>query len=110
MSTLVSTVMMATLVVGPFYLSRGLGLETALCRTRVVGWSACRRADRCAGWSHGGSLWRTAHDHHWAGRNSGRRAVLAMLPASFGVAGYIAPMVVITASYALFQAANNTVS
>src|SRR6185295_3313135 len=30
MSTLVSTVMMATLVVGPFYLSRGLGLETAL--------------------------------------------------------------------------------
>jgi MFS family permease len=30
MSTLVSTVMMATLVVGPFYLSRALGLETAL--------------------------------------------------------------------------------
>jgi MFS family permease len=30
MSTLVSTVMMATLVVGPFYLSRALGLEAAL--------------------------------------------------------------------------------
>ncbi|MDB6101046.1 MAG: major facilitator superfamily 1 [Gammaproteobacteria bacterium] len=30
MSTLVSAVMMATLVVGSFYLSRALGLETAL--------------------------------------------------------------------------------
>jgi len=30
MSTLVSTVMMSTLVVGPFYLSRALGLEAAL--------------------------------------------------------------------------------
>ena len=30
MSALVSTVMMATLVVGPFYLSRALGLATAL--------------------------------------------------------------------------------
>ena len=33
---------------------------------------------------------------------------LAMLPTSFGIAGYIAPLVVITAGYALFQAANNT--
>ena len=30
MSALVSTVMMATLVVGPFYLSRALGLDAAL--------------------------------------------------------------------------------
>jgi MFS family permease len=36
-------------------------------------------------------------------------AVLSLMPASFGVAGYIAPIVVMTASYALFQAANNTV-
>ncbi len=36
-------------------------------------------------------------------------AVLAMLPARFGVAGYIAPIIVMTASYAVFQAANNTV-
>jgi MFS family permease len=36
-------------------------------------------------------------------------AVLSMLPARFGVAGYIAPIVVMTASYALFQASNNTV-
>ena len=33
---------------------------------------------------------------------------LSVLPAAFGIAGYIAPIVVITAGYALFQAANNT--
>jgi hypothetical protein len=30
------------------------------------------------------------------------------MPASFGVAGYILPLVALTAGYALFQAANNT--
>jgi MFS family permease len=34
--------------------------------------------------------------------------VLSMMPAKFGIAGYIAPIIVITAGYALFQAANNT--
>jgi hypothetical protein len=34
--------------------------------------------------------------------------VLSLTPARFGVAGYIAPLVAITAGYALFQAANNT--
>jgi MFS family permease len=34
--------------------------------------------------------------------------ILPMLPTRFGVPGYIAPLVVITAGYALFQAANNT--
>jgi MFS family permease len=33
---------------------------------------------------------------------------LSMMPARFGIAGYLAPIVVITAGYALFQAANNT--
>ncbi len=32
----------------------------------------------------------------------------SVIPASFGVPGYIAPIVVITAGYALFQTANNT--
>ena len=35
-------------------------------------------------------------------------APLALLPATLGVAGYVAPLVVITAGYALFQTANNT--
>jgi MFS family permease len=32
----------------------------------------------------------------------------AVLPAASGIAGYIAPLVVLTGGYALFQAANNT--
>jgi MFS family permease len=35
-------------------------------------------------------------------------AILALLPTAFGVLGYTLPLVVITAGYALFQAANNT--
>ena len=31
-----------------------------------------------------------------------------MVPLRFGIPGYITPLVVITAGYALFQAANNT--
>jgi len=34
---------------------------------------------------------------------------IAMTPASFGVAGYVVPIAVLTAGYALFQTANNTV-
>jgi MFS family permease len=33
---------------------------------------------------------------------------LAMLPATLGIPGYLAPLVVITMGYALFQTANNT--
>ena len=33
---------------------------------------------------------------------------LAMMPAALGISGYITPVVVLTAGYALFQAANNT--
>ena len=34
--------------------------------------------------------------------------ILAMMPAASGIPGYVAPLVVITAGYALFQTANNT--
>jgi MFS family permease len=34
--------------------------------------------------------------------------LLALVPARFGIAGYLAPIVLITADYALFQTANNT--
>ena len=109
MSTLVSTVMMATLVVGPFYLSRGLGLETALVGlalsagplvAALTGVPAGRMVDRF------GAQRMTIIG--LVGIAVGA-AVLSMMPARFGVAGYIAPIVVMTASYALFQAANNTV-
>lgn len=107
-STLVSTVVMATMVVGPFYLSRALGLDAA--RTglvlsagplvaALVGVPAGRIADRFgAARATLAGLWAMA-----AGC-----AALALLPASAGVPGYVAPIVVVTAGYALFQTANNT--
>jgi MFS family permease len=108
MSALVSTVMMATLVVGPFYLSRGLGLETALVGVAL---SAGPLVSALTGVPAGRMV-----DRFGAGRMTiagliGMAAgslILTSVPASFGVAGYILPIVIVTANYALFQAANNT--
>ena len=107
-SALVSTVMMATLVVGPFYLSRALGLDAA--RVGIVlsvgplvaaltGVPAGRIADRFGAQrvTIVGLLGIAAGSF-----------LLSMLPATLGIAGYIAPIVVITAGYGLFQTANNT--
>jgi EmrB/QacA subfamily drug resistance transporter len=108
MSALVSTVMMATLVVGPFYLSRALGLDTALVGVALsvgplvaalTGVPAGRIVDRI------GAQRMTIVG--LTGIVTGA-FLLSMLPARFGIAGYLAPIVVITAHYALFQAANNT--
>ncbi len=107
-SMLVSTVMMATLVVGPFYLSRALGLDTALVGlvlsvgplvAALTGVPAGRLADRFGAprVSRVGLI----------GMAAGA-CTLSMLPTMLGIPGYIAPLVVITASYALFQTANNT--
>ncbi|MEO6143432.1 MAG: MFS transporter [Dermatophilaceae bacterium] len=109
MSTLVSTVMMATLVVGPFYLFRGLGLTVAFVGlvlsagplvAALTGAPAGRLVDRFG-----------AHRMTIVGLLGIAigSSVLSMMQARFGVAGYVAPIVVITSSYALFQAANNTV-
>ncbi len=109
MSTLVSTVMMATLVVGPFYLSRALGLKAAFVGlvlsigplvAALTGVPAGRIVDR-----FGAQRMTIVGLVGIAGGSS----VLSMMPTRFGIAGYIAPIVVITAGYALFQAANNTV-
>jgi MFS family permease len=107
-SALVSTVMMATLVVGPFYLSGALGLDAALVGiilsvgplvAALTGVPAGRLADRIG-----------------ASRLTiiGLIAIatgccmLSVMPATLGIPGYLAPIVVITAGYALFQTANNT--
>jgi len=104
----VSTVMMATLIVGPFYLVRGLGLDASAAGlvmatgplvSALVGIPAGRRVDAVGS----------------------RRVMLlgmyvlatgAALLASFAwrtsVVAYAAPLAVLTAGYALFQAANNT--
>lgn len=107
-SALVATVMMATLVVGPFYLSRALGLDAADVGivmsvgplvAALTGVPAGRIADRFG-----------------AGRMTiiGLIAIaagcfiLSVMPAISGIPGYIAPIAVITSGYALFQTANNT--
>jgi MFS family permease len=108
MSALVSTVMMATLVVGPFYLSRALGLDAALVGLvlsvgpRVValtGVPAGRIADRF------GAQRMTIVGLIAIAAGS---FILSIMPATLGIPGYIAPIVVITVGYALFQTANNT--
>ena len=108
MSALVSTVMMATLVVGPFYLSRALGLDAALVgivmsvgplATALAGVPAGRLADRI------GAQRTTIVG--LIGIASGS-FIVSMMPATLGIAGYIYPLVVVTIGYALFQTANNT--
>ncbi|MFI6317019.1 MFS transporter [Nonomuraea sp. NPDC050556] len=105
MSALVSTVLMATLVVGPFYLSRALGLDAALVGlvlsagplvAALTGVPAGRVVDRFGA--------RRMTLLGLAGIATGS-AVLAL---TSGLLGYILPMVAITAGYALFQTANNT--
>jgi EmrB/QacA subfamily drug resistance transporter len=108
MSALVSTVMMATLVVGPFYLARALGLDTALLGFVL---SVGPLVAALSGVPAGRSV-----DRFGAQRMSivgligvaAGSLVLSLLPATLGIAGYVAPIVVVTAGYALFQAANNT--
>jgi EmrB/QacA subfamily drug resistance transporter len=108
MSALVSTVMMATLVVGPFYLARALELPTALVGlvlsvgplvAALTGVPAGRMVDRI------GAQRMTIVG--LLGLAAGC-LTLSLISASWGVAGYIAPIVILTAGYALFQTANNT--
>ncbi|WP_405828302.1 MULTISPECIES: MFS transporter [unclassified Streptomyces] len=107
-SALVSTVVMATLVVGPFYLSRTLGLDAVLVGlvlstgplvAALTGVPAGRIVDRF------GAPRTTA-----AGLSVTAAGALALslTPETFGVLGYVAPLAVVTAGYAVFQTANNT--
>jgi EmrB/QacA subfamily drug resistance transporter len=108
MSALVSTVMMATLVVGPFYLSRPLGLDAALVGivmsigpiiSTLSGVPAGRIVDRL------GAPFMVIVGLVAMAAGS---FALSVLPAMFGIAGYIAAIAVLTPGYQLFQAANNT--
>jgi EmrB/QacA subfamily drug resistance transporter len=107
-SALITTVMMSTLVVGPFYLSRGLGLSPAMVGiclsigpivSALTGAPAGRVVDRFG-----------TQAILLSGLISMMMAavLIASLPSSYGVIGYLLPLVILTASYASFQAANNT--
>jgi EmrB/QacA subfamily drug resistance transporter len=107
-SSLVATVMMATLVVGPFYLSRALGLDAAPVGivmsvgplvAALTGVPAGRIVDRL------GSQRMTIVGLVGIAVGS---FVLAILPGRLGIVGYVGPIILITSGYALFQAANNT--
>lgn len=107
-SVLVSSVMMATLVVGPFYLARSLGLEAAMLGlvlsvgpavAALTAVPAGRLADRLGT--------RCVTTVGLIGMAAGA-LMLSVFPTTFGIPGYITPILVITASYALFQTANNT--
>lgn len=108
-NVLVSTVMMATLVVGPFYLSRGLGLNLAVVGvvmsigpviSALSGLPAGRVVDRfgASGMVILGLVAMAAGS-----------IALSVLPVWFGLAGYVTAIVILTPGYQLFQAANNTV-
>jgi len=109
MNLFVSTVMMATLVVGPFYLLRGLGLNLAIVGgvmsigpviSALSGFPAGRVVDR-----FGAPIMVIVGLIAMAAGC----VALSVLPALFGLAGYVAAIVILTPGYQLFQAANNTI-
>lgn len=108
MSGLVTTVAMTTLVVGPFYLAGGLRLNPAAVglvmtsgplAAALVGVPAGRGVDRFGA--------RRVTVAALTGMGIGCVA-LALVPVSFGIAGYVVPLVTVTSGFAIFQAANNT--
>ena len=108
MSVLVSAVLMASLVVGPFYLAQGLQFGTAAVGLAMsVGPAAAAAAGAPAGRlvdRFGSSVMTIAG---LSGMLLGC-AALAFFPASSGLAGYVLPVIMLTGSYAVFQAASNT--
>lgn len=107
-SALVSTVLMATLIVGPFYLIGSLHLEVSSvgmvmaagpATVALSGIPIGRIVDRIgAGYIAFAGL---------TAIGSGT-ALLAMGGTSLGLAGYLSATVILTLGYAAFQTANNT--
>ncbi|WP_445571778.1 MFS transporter [Pseudomonas sp. E102] len=106
-SALVAAVMMATLLVGPFYLSITLGLPPAIvglvlaagpCVAALAGVPAGRLADRFG-----------VRPMRLAGLATMvlGTLLLSRIPPAQGIAGYVLAIAVTTLGYALFQPANN---
>jgi len=108
MNLLVSAVMMTTLVVGPFFLAYALGLNPALVGltmavgpviSALIGVPAGKLTDR---------LGTTCVLKLGIILMALASFALAVLPAYFGIWGYLAAIALLTPGYQLFQAANNT--
>ncbi|MCC7373992.1 MAG: MFS transporter [Verrucomicrobiales bacterium] len=106
-SALVSTVMMATLVVGSFYLTRALGLDAARAGAvmsigpvvaALAALPAGKMADRLGA--------QRLAVFGLTGMVGGCLA-LALVSPRFGVPAYLAPVALMTLGYATFQTANN---
>lgn len=106
-STLVGAVMMATLLVGPFYLSITLGLAPAIvglalaagpCVAALAGVPAGRLADRFG-----------VRPMRLAGLTTMilGTLLLSLVSPALGIAGYVFSIAITTLGYALFQPANN---
>jgi len=109
MNMLIGTVMMSTLVVGPFFLAFSLGLNEVLIglvlavgpvMSALSGVPAGRLTDRIG-----------ANRVVLIGLLQAMLGLLclAFLPRYFGVAGYIIALVMLTPAFQLFLAANNTI-
>ena len=104
---LVANVMMATLVIGPFYLAVALGLQEAIVGLVM---SVGPVLSICTGVPSGRLV------DSWGGQRvltlglgtlAAGALSLSVLPATFGVAGYIAAIAILTPGYQMFQSANN---
>lgn len=108
MNTLVSTVMMSTLIVGPFFLATGLGLSPAGVGLAMAAGPLVAVVT--------GLLAGRAVDAFGAPRSISvglgvmlvGTAALAGLPSLMGLPGYLMAIAALTPGYQLFLAANNT--
>ncbi len=107
-NALVSTIVMATLVVGPFYLSGFLDLSPAkVGLVMLVGPAVSALTG-----GPGGRLVDLYGTYAMAIAGLSATAIgsigMAILPIFFDLLGYVSSLMLITAGYAIFQAANNT--
>ena len=107
-SLVVSAVMMSTLVVGPYYLSKALHLDPlhiglALSLGPVVVALVAVPAGRVADQWGSGNMSRVGLGAMLLGAS-----LLTVVHPGLGLAGYLAPIVAMCAGYGVFQTANNT--
>ncbi|MDB6178702.1 MFS transporter [Paracoccus sp. Z330] len=108
MNLFVGTIMMSTLVIGPFFLAFHLGLDDAeiglvLAIGPVIGAIAGLPAGRLTDWLGAGRTTLIALIHMTFGL-----LCLALFPRMIGLGGYVLAMAILTPSFQLFLAANNT--